>query len=40
VKLLGPGRKRRGRPTAFWLWILASAFTMLLLLVLVIRLLA
>jgi hypothetical protein len=40
VKLLEPGRKRRGRPAAFWLWILAGTFTVLLVLGLVMRLLA
>jgi hypothetical protein len=37
VRLLEPGRKRRGRPTSFWLWTLAGAFTVLLVLGLVLR---
>jgi hypothetical protein len=40
VKFLEPGRKRRGRPTSFWLWTLAGVFTLLLVLGLVIRWLA
>jgi len=37
VRLLEPGRKRRGKPTSFWLWTLASVFTVLLVLGLVLR---
>jgi hypothetical protein len=37
VRLLEPGRKRRGRPTSFWLWTLAGVFTVLLVLGLVLR---
>jgi hypothetical protein len=37
VRLLEPGRKRPGKPTAFWLWTLAGVFTVLLMLGLVLR---
>lgn len=37
VRLLEPGRKRRGRPTSFWLWTMVGVFTVLLVLGLVLR---
>jgi hypothetical protein len=36
-ELLGPGRKRRGKPTAFWLWFLVGAIAILVVLVWVLR---
>lgn len=33
VRLLEPGRKRRGRPTAFWLWSLVGVLAVLFVLV-------
>jgi hypothetical protein len=37
VRLLEPGRKRRGRPTAFWLWGLALLIAVLVLFALALR---
>jgi hypothetical protein len=37
MRLLEPGRKRRGKSTAFWLWFLVGAVAILLLLVWVLR---
>lgn len=37
VKLLEPGRKRRGKPTAFWLWLLVGAIAVLVFFLWVLR---
>ena len=37
VRLLEPGRKRRGRPTSFWLWSVAGLFAVVVVLGLVLR---
>jgi len=37
MTLLEPGRKRRGKPTAFWLWFLVGAVAILVVLTWVFR---
>jgi hypothetical protein len=37
MRLLEPGRKRRGKPTAFWLWSLVLMFAAVLVLVWIVR---
>jgi hypothetical protein len=37
VRILEPGRKRRGKPTAFWLWSLVGVLAVLVVLGLALR---
>jgi flagellar biogenesis protein FliO len=37
MRLLEPGRKRRGKSTAFWLWSLVGVFALILVLVWIFR---
>jgi hypothetical protein len=37
MRLLEPGRKRRGRTTAYWLWLVLVIFVVMLLTALLLR---